>query len=221
MSILERILREVWRAGADAHKEAWKARQQTPRPKPIAKKPYAPKAKNPEGFGTFVNRADVLIIDTETTGISERSEVLQVGIINTRGEMLLNRLCVPIGRISTKAREVRGIDRKRVKREGLPFPDVFAEMRPIFEGANVVFVWNMPFDRRLLNQSCARHGLSMPALRWRCAMREYASVRRRRSEYVKLAKAVRAEGVEVEAAAHSATGDCARVLGVMRVAAEA
>lgn len=174
-----------------------------------------PQRKKRPGFDKHVNREDVLIIDVETTGISDRSEVLQVGVINTRGNVLLDRLCVPQGRIPAAATKVHGIDRARVKREGMPFPDVFAELLPVLEGAATVWAWNMPFDRRLLRQSCERHGLSLPRLRWRCAMREYAEVRQLDTEYVKLTTAAQAEGVEVEAPAHTALGDCARVLGVM------
>ncbi len=167
------------------------------------------------GFKPFVNRADVLILDVETTGISERSEVIQIGVIDTQGKALMDRLCVPLGRISAESRKVHGIDRKRVKREGLSFPDAFAELLPILEGAAAVWAWNMPFDRRLLRQSCERNGLSLPRLHWRCAMREYAEVRGLDRKYVKLSLATDREGVEVDASAHNALGDCARVLGVM------
>ena len=168
------------------------------------------------GFGTFVDRTDVLILDVETTGFGNKAEVIQLGVIDTRGNIRMDCICIPEEPIWPMAQEVYKIDGERIKNEGRPFPEVYAEIRPILEGAEIVWARNMPFDRKMLQQSCERHGLSMPDLQWYCAMKEYASVRGSGNSHVKLETATDMEGVEVHTPAHSAVGDCQRVLGVMR-----
>ena len=168
------------------------------------------------GFDIFLGRTDVLIIDTETTGFSRESEVVQIGVIDTQGNILLDALCKPQGALS--AQEIHGITHQRMHAEGRPFPEAHSEFERLFSTAAVVWAWNMPFDRRLLKQSCERHGLTLPPLPWRCAMREYANVSRSSSPNVSLATAVHQHGVHVSVPAHSAVGDCLRVLEVMRAA---
>ena len=167
------------------------------------------------GFEAFVDRTDILILDVETTGFDKEAEVIQIGVIDTRGNVRMDCICIPQGPISPWAQEVNKIDDERIKNEGRPFSEVYAELRPILERAEIVWAWNMPFDRNILQQSCERYGLSMPALDWRCAMREYANVRNLQKGKAELESAAKIEAVEVHTPAHSAVGDCERVLGVM------
>ena len=50
----------------------------------------------------LLDRGDVLILDTETTGLGRESEVIEVALINTRGEELLHRLALPLGSIRAR-----------------------------------------------------------------------------------------------------------------------
>jgi len=173
-----------------------------------------PRSRYVHGFAAFLDRTDVLIIDTETTGLSKESEVIQIGIIDTQGNILYESLCEPQGRLL--AQDIHGINQKRMSAEGRPFPEVYAEVQEILRGAAAVWAWNMPFDRRLLKQSCDRYGLTLPRLHWRCSMREYADVSKYASSRIRLETAVHKHNVQISAPAHSAVGDCLRVLEVMR-----
>ena len=72
------------------------------------------------------------------------------------------------------AQKIHGIDRKRMDKEGIPFPEAFGRLAGLIRDAQYVFAWNAEFDRRLLRQTCKRHGLRLPSVVWRCAMQEYA-----------------------------------------------
>ena len=43
-------------------------------------------------FEELLERRDVVIVDTETTGFDSNAQVIQVAVLNTRGEPLINEL---------------------------------------------------------------------------------------------------------------------------------
>lgn len=192
-----------------------------PAPAPKPAKPR-PRRNEPLGkaFAASVGAEDMLILDVETTGISPASEVVELAVIDCAGNILLDTLCLYKGRMAPGAKEVHGITRERIQKEGRPWPDVYNELRPLLEGARRVWAWNADFDKRLIAQTCARYELPAPApVKWRCGMIAYSGLRD--ASYRTLDGACESEGVSVDAAAHSALGDCARVLGVMRAVAGA
>ena len=86
----------------------------------------------------LLNRPDVLVIDVETTGLGERAEVIAIAVIDTTGRVLLNTVSLPQGRIPTKASDVHGMTRARLRSMGArPWPEVHAELRPLLFGAHV------------------------------------------------------------------------------------
>jgi len=169
----------------------------------------------------LLDRADVLIIDTETMGLGERAEVIEVAVLDTTGAVRFEALSMPVGRISTEAAAIHGLTRRRLKAEGArPWPEVHGELSPVLSGANVVIAWNAAFDRRMLDQTAARHGLGFGKLRFRDAMADYRNLR---SEWPgkgrhSLAAAARREAIGPYEA-HRALGDCRAVLAVIRAVA--
>ncbi len=51
----------------------------------------------------LLKRADVLILDTETTGFTDQSEVIDVAVLDTCGTVRFDRLSMPEGRTNTNA----------------------------------------------------------------------------------------------------------------------
>ena len=99
-------------------------------------------------LGELLDRKDVLVIDTETTGLDRRSEVLEVAVIDTTGRVLLDTVSLPQGRIPRDASDVHGLTRARLRTMGArPWPAVHAELALLLEDASSVIAWNAEFDR--------------------------------------------------------------------------
>ena len=63
----------------------------------------------------LLDRDDVLLVDTETTGLSDKAEVIEIAAIDTVGNLRLSVLSMPEGRISSGASRVNGLTRKEVE----------------------------------------------------------------------------------------------------------
>ena len=165
---------------------------------------------------TLLNRPDVLVVDVETTGFGDRAEVLAVAAIDTTGRVLLDTVSLPQGRIPTEASNVHGLTRPRLRSMGArPWPEVHRELAELLRGASVVLAWNVEYDRRLLDQTAKRHGLTLPARSWRCAMEAETTTRGPDAPYAKLADVARRLGVSA-AGAHHALADARTTLAVVR-----
>ena len=66
-------------------------------------------------FGELLNRQDVLILDTETTGLGKAAEVVEIAIVDTTGATRLNTVVMPVGRINSEASDIHGLTRKKLR----------------------------------------------------------------------------------------------------------
>lgn len=179
-----------------------------------------------EDWGVLLDRADVLILDTETTGLKNRDEVVEVALVDTRGEVRLARPIMPIGRISRQAAEIHGLTRKLLKELGAkPWPHVVPEYEALVCGAHSVLVWNAEFDARLISQTVQKHiekgtvwldmsGPDFAEVSARCLMTDYAAVLGR--ERISLLEAANLEGVKPTEPPHRAASDALTALALMR-----
>jgi DNA polymerase III epsilon subunit-like protein len=168
----------------------------------------------------LLDRKDVFVIDTETTGLGRRSEVLEVAVIDTTGCVLLDTVSLPQGPIPRDASDVHGLTRARLRTMGArSWPAVHAKLALLLEDASSVIAWNAEFDRSMLEQTAERHGLMLPAVPWRCAMQAEADTHGPDTAWSNLKEA--AEYWCVPASdAHSAVDDARTTLAVVRRLAE-
>ena len=171
----------------------------------------------------LLERDDVLILDTETTGLDRRAEVIEVALINTRGEDLLHRLALPQGSIPREASRIHGLTKVKLKQLGAGnWTELHTDLTPFLEESELVLVYNADFDRRMLKQTCARHDLHLPAVSWRCVLNDYRDWRRRETgarRGNRLHQAYRRECAEKLDQQHRALSDCHMVLALMRAVA--
>lgn len=118
-----------------------------------------------------------IILDTETTGLDDDAQIVEISIIRISGEVLLNTLVQPTCPISPEASRVHGITDDDVA--GAPtWREVWPEVARLIKRAGVVLIWNKDFDRRLMEQSCRAHRLKLPkwwaGVPFVCAMRAYS-----------------------------------------------
>ena len=161
-----------------------------------------------------------VVLDTETTGIDYRAQIVQIGIVAADGRVLVDSLVRPTIPIPQEATAIHGLTDDMVR-----LAPTIVELAPSIRDAirgRCVIIYNAEYDMRLLRQSAeARQDTTdwrSVATRWLCAMLAYAEYRgepgRRYGEFRwhKLGEAARYEGIEASAQ-HSAIGDCLTTLG--------
>jgi len=52
---------------------------------------------------------DILVLDTETTGLGDHAEIIEIGIINGSGETVMNTLVKPNTAVPATATAIHGI----------------------------------------------------------------------------------------------------------------
>lgn len=116
-----------------------------------------------------------VILDTETTGLDQNAEVIQIGAIDGAGSVLMDNVLVkPARPIPPDAMAIHHITNEMVA-NAPSFPDVLPTLRDAVKGKLLV-IYNAQYDSRLLKQSARAHNidLQLGIEGWTCAMLEYA-----------------------------------------------
>lgn len=169
-------------------------------------------------------QGDFILFDTETTGIADDSEIIQVAVLSSTGETLLLSDVKPRNPIDEqgKAFAVNGIGNAR-----LANAPTFAEILPRLQEAltdRIVVIFNRQFDMGRLDFECERLGIYGPrASMWCCAMLQYADYRGDPGKYGgmkwhSLENACKQMGIPV-VDAHDGLGDCRLTLALIRAMA--
>ncbi|WP_372986976.1 exonuclease domain-containing protein [Marinobacter sp.] len=166
---------------------------------------------------------NAVIIDTETTGLTETDEIVEISVINCHGNTLLDTLVRPAGEINPAAQAVHGITLAETA-DSPTFDQVLPELLCVIQGKTVV-MYNSSYDARLIQQSAMKRGCIAPTLYPHCAMKTYAKFYGQWDDYREnwkwqsLDKAARQCGVTVDGNAHRALTDCHTTLGVIKAMA--
>ena len=96
-------------------------------------------------------KSDYVIIDTETTGLTEYDEIIEIAIINMRGEVLLDTLVKPTRQIPPEVTEINHITNEMVA-DAPAWGNVFPKVLDIIF-KNKWLAWNSGFDARMLEQT--------------------------------------------------------------------
>ncbi len=153
-----------------------------------------------------------IILDTETTGLDENAEVIQIGVTDGAGTILMDNIaCKPLRPIPAEATAIHHITNEMVQ-NAAPFQSAWDTLTRIVDG-KIVVVYNAAYDRRLLNQSASRLPLPEPLLpvRWECAMLKYAEWVGEWNDYHGSFRWQKLKGGD-----HSALGDCIATLETIR-----
>jgi len=171
-----------------------------------------------------IETGETLILDTETTGLDDHDEVIQLGIVDMHGTVLLNILVRPTSPIAPEARAIHGIT-DEVLAQAPSFSHLH-ETIAVLLGNRSVLAYHADFDRRILAQTCAKYGLPpFEVAAWDCVMERYASFwgERSRSGHDKpqsLSTACMQQGIEVHGH-HDAVQDCLLTLALIKAVAVA
>lgn len=164
-----------------------------------------------------------VILDTETTGLGDADQVIEVAVIDIHGNVLLDTLCrhcLP-GPIPPDASRVHGITDEMIKTAPV-FPEIYGDLKAILQRASRVIVYNAAYDARLIEQTMSAWGLeNFESAPFDCAMLSYAAFWGEYNEYhnsyrwQRLATAAARFGAETNGA-HRALDDARMALEVIR-----
>lgn len=119
-------------------------------------------------------RALPVYLDTETTGVGENAEVIEVAILDSDGEVIFESLVRPKGAIEPQAMRLHGITPADV--QGAPgWAEVWPQVDKALLGRKIG-AYNSEFDLRLLRQTQQRAWLSwtIPDSAFFCIMKLFA-----------------------------------------------
>lgn len=163
---------------------------------------------------------NAVILDTETTGVHKGAEIVQLGVINMKGEVLFDSLIKPVNDpLTPESTEIHGITQEMLA-DAPSFADIWPELEVILQDKPIV-AYNAEFDRGMLYRATGER----VGLLWECAMSTYATYLNDWSDYhdgyrwVSLANACEIEGISVDEPAHTAIGDCLRTLELIKAMA--
>jgi len=101
-----------------------------------------------------------LILDTETTGLDDSAEVVQIAVIDSDGNVLLDTLVKPSKPIDERGRAfaVHGISNEMVK-DAPTFDQVWDSLVQLLTDGLHVAIYNADFDTRIVEQSAKHVGI--------------------------------------------------------------
>lgn len=152
----------------------------------------------------------VLILDTETCDLY--GEIIELAIVDTAGNEIYNRRFNPLTEIRSGAFRVHGITAEMLAHEPR-FDAEYPSVKAILDRANVVLIYNAPFDEGCLATTCNVHAVEALTFHSACIMRRYA-------EWYGEYQRGRLKWQKLTGGDHSALGDARAALALLRKMAE-
>lgn len=171
---------------------------------------------------------DLVILDTETSGLGDDAEIIEISLINGNGKVLLDTLVKPTKEVPQEAIDIHGITNELLSTEK-SWPEVQLDFENAIQGKALV-IYNADYDMRIINQTYQAHQSTFPkdienSITIDCAMLTYAEFsgiwddRRENWKWHKLIDAAEKSGVKNDAA-HRSLPDTIMTLGVIKYIAE-
>lgn len=150
---------------------------------------------------------NALIVDTETTGLSNEDEIVEIAIIDAAGTFEFSSLIKPSRPIPQEATRIHGITNEMVK-VALSPPRAWPIIRHMIVGRPLL-AYNAPFDCQMMEQTFGLHDYAT----WDCLMDAWMAFndleRWQRLENV-------CSAIGVEPGGHRALGDAKAAREVLR-----
>jgi len=106
----------------------------------------------------------VVVFDTETTGLSNADEIVQIAAVeyvNGLQTRTLNLYLVPTCEISSEAEAVHGLSRTFLEANGIPPQDALEQFFAFVGDEALIVGHNVSFDFRMMRNECAKFDCKM------------------------------------------------------------
>ncbi len=156
-----------------------------------------------------------LILDTETTGLEDDAEIIEIALVRLTGEVVLKQLVRPTRPFPPEASAIHGL--REVDVQNAPsWAEVWPQVERIFQDNPNLIIYNAAYDKRLITQSCTLAGIPAPSWKWltsisACAMEWYAQYVGEWSDYYQSFR-----WLPLPSAGHRAVDDCQATLTVLQ-----
>jgi DNA polymerase-3 subunit epsilon len=116
-------------------------------------------------LGRLLESRDWIVLDTETTGLDNKAELVEIALLNADG-VIFESLVQPRRSIPREATQIHGLDGGALQ-QAPPFESVAGAIRQAIARRTVVG-FNVKFDRSVLWREFQRSNLPAPPCRWLC-----------------------------------------------------
>src|SRR5215211_7288672 len=126
---------------------------------------------------SLLSEGDFVVLDSETTGLGNPIDFVEVGVLSSWGEPLFDSLIKPSCRVEPGASRVHGHTTQSLSGERC-FVEVYPDLLDVMWAKRVI-VYNASYDRRVWDAAVGRLGaraaLAGELAPWECAMRAFAA----------------------------------------------
>ena len=179
----------------------------------------------------YCDREDVLILDTETTGLGGSAEVVDLALLDTSGCLRFSQRFMPQGPIDPVASEIHGLTLDTLRESGArSYPYHAAAVKETLDSSKIILGWNVQFDRRMLWQTIKVWGIPQaeipaPGLVWHDLLADHrrcmAGPHTLTAAVTHLNEALIADGIPADilpdiTQAHGAAADCGLVMHLLQ-----
>ena len=157
------------------------------------------------------DKSNYVILDTETTGLGKNDVILQLGLIDLDGNVLMDTLIRPSKRkrFSASATAIHGLSMASVK-NAPTFAEIYAEFKRAI-GKRELLIYNAVFDGRMLDQTVEQDEIDLETFNATCIMNLYNGYVGEWNSYHNSIKWQKLPGGD-----HSAVGDCLATLEIIK-----
>lgn len=167
-------------------------------------------------------KSDFVVMDTETTGLGDDAEIVEISIINADGTDLFTSLVRPIKPIPADVQAIHGINNEMVC-NAPTWKDIHDCVMHLFSDRKIA-IYNAGYDLRMIRQCSQFAGCRLPdhlERQAKCVMQIYSKFRGEWSDHhgnwrwFKLSQAARDCGIDAQNA-HRALADTRIALGILK-----
>lgn len=177
-------------------------------------------------YTNIFDLTDAIILDTETTGLDDNAEIVQIAIIDGNGNQVVNELVKPSMPIPAAATNVHGITDDMVANVE-PWKEINNFIIDELKSVGSIYIYNADYDTRLIKQTAAKYNLPVDIDKNKvfCVMRKYAELwgelveknGRYQHRWISLVTACEQQGIDVsDLKAHDALNDSIKTLRLMQ-----